>query len=196
MVASRGLPEYEVLQDPERTIAVTLLRAIGWLSRGDLTTRRGNAGPTLATPGAQWLGTHVYHYAIVPHAGTWRNHATIQQAHAFAAPLRAIQMAPDKSGPLPPRYSFLSIKPDNLLLSALKRAEKGDATVLRFYETSGSRVSATLHTDARLSQATTANLGEVEARDPSLRLVNESTVNSDVEPYQIKTLLLQLKLPK
>lgn len=196
MIANRGLPEYEVLQDPDRTVAVTLLRAIGWLSRGDLTTRRGNAGPALPTPGAQGLGTHVYHYAIVPHAGTWRDHSTIHQAHAFAAPLRALQMAPGKSGTLPPRYSFLSIKPDNLLLSALKRTEKGDATVLRFYETNGSRVSATLHTEARLSQATTANLAEVEARDPSLRLVNESSVNTDVEPYQIKTLLLQLKLAK
>jgi alpha-mannosidase len=196
MVASRGLPEYEVLQDPARTIAITLLRAIGALSRSDLTTRRGGAGPALQTPGAQCLGMHTCQYAIIPHAGTWRDHGMINQAHAFAAPLRALQTAPNKSGSLPARYSFLSIKADNLLLSALKKSEEGDAAVLRFYETSGSHTSATLDTDARFIEATGANLAEVEARDPSLHQVSESTLHTDVEPFQIKTVLLKLKVPK
>jgi mannosylglycerate hydrolase len=196
MVASRGLPEYEVLQDPERTIAVTLIRAVGWLSRGDLTTRRGNAGPSLPTPGAQWLGSHIYHYSVIPHAGTWREHATIHSAHAFAAPLRALQTVPGKTGTLPQRHSFLSIEPDNLLLSALKKAEKGDASILRFYETSGKRVSATVQSGVHLNRVSTTNLGEVEQRDPSLRLPNDSDISVNVDPFQVKTVLLELKPSK
>jgi alpha-mannosidase len=60
-----GLREYSVLHDGG-TVAVTLLRAVGFLSRGDLPERRGHAGPELETPSAQCLGTRDYRYAIVP----------------------------------------------------------------------------------------------------------------------------------
>ena len=52
-VAAPGLPEAEVT--PEGCIAITLVRAVGWLSRPDLRSRPGDAGPALATPGAQCL---------------------------------------------------------------------------------------------------------------------------------------------
>jgi mannosylglycerate hydrolase len=60
-----GLREYSVLHDGG-TIAVTLLRAVGFLSRGDLPERRGHAGPELETPSAQCLGLREYRYAVVP----------------------------------------------------------------------------------------------------------------------------------
>ena len=60
-----GLREYSVLHDGG-TIAITLLRAVGFLSRGDLPERHGHAGPELATPSAQCIGTRSYRYAVVP----------------------------------------------------------------------------------------------------------------------------------
>ncbi len=60
-----GLREYSVLHDGG-TIAVTLLRAVGFLSRGDLPERKGHAGPELETPSAQCLGSRTYRYAAIP----------------------------------------------------------------------------------------------------------------------------------
>ncbi|HEX9268095.1 MAG TPA: glycoside hydrolase family 38 C-terminal domain-containing protein, partial [Candidatus Limnocylindria bacterium] len=60
-----GLREYSVLHDGG-TIAITLLRAVGSLSRGDLPERKGHAGPELATPSAQCIGSRAYRYAVVP----------------------------------------------------------------------------------------------------------------------------------
>ena len=60
-----GLREYSVLHDGG-TIAITLLRAVGFLSRGDLPERRGHAGPELATPSAQSIGKRAYRYTVVP----------------------------------------------------------------------------------------------------------------------------------
>ncbi|OLC19652.1 MAG: hypothetical protein AUH33_05335 [Chloroflexi bacterium 13_1_40CM_68_21] len=60
-----GLREYSVLHDGG-TIAITLLRAVGFLSRGDLPERRGHAGPELATPSAQCIGERIYRYTLVP----------------------------------------------------------------------------------------------------------------------------------
>jgi mannosylglycerate hydrolase len=47
-------------------IAVTLFRAVGFLSRGDLPERRGHAGPEVETPSAQCLGEMTFRYTVVP----------------------------------------------------------------------------------------------------------------------------------
>ena len=46
-LASRGILEVEARPDARgaTTILLTLLRCVGWLSRSDLATRRGGAGP-------------------------------------------------------------------------------------------------------------------------------------------------------
>ena len=73
-IGNSGLPEYEAIDTAGGAeIAVTLMRCAGWLSRADIHTRRGGAGPQLRTPGAQLLGTHEFDYCIIPHAGDWES---------------------------------------------------------------------------------------------------------------------------
>jgi len=50
IVCAEGLAEYEVLPGDESSVTLTLLRCVGDLSRADLETRRGHAGPGLPTP--------------------------------------------------------------------------------------------------------------------------------------------------
>src|SRR3990172_966355 len=67
LLASRGLPEYEVIPTAAGDeIALTLLRSVGWLSRDDLPVRLGHAGPGFPTPAAQCLGRHAFEYAVMP----------------------------------------------------------------------------------------------------------------------------------
>ena len=114
-------------------VAVTLLRSVGWLSRGDLTTRNGHAGPMLATPGGQGLGMQTAHYAILPHAGDWQSEgAVLREAQAFEAPLRALP-AEQRDGDLPASWSFVHVTPDAVAISAIKRAESGDGLIVRLY---------------------------------------------------------------
>jgi hypothetical protein len=135
MMANRGLPEYEALTEADGTvtIALTLLRCIGWLSRADVRTRRGPAGPTLETPGAQMLGRWTFHYSLIPHADGWE--AAFAEAHRFARPLRAVR-SERGSGSLPPAGSLLELEPRAFVLSALKLAEDGEGFVARVYNTS------------------------------------------------------------
>ncbi|GAG40013.1 unnamed protein product, partial [marine sediment metagenome] len=67
---NQGLPEYEIIPE-NNTIALTLLRCVGWLSRGDMEYKKGNAGPSFATPEAQCLGENTFSYALIPHQGNW-----------------------------------------------------------------------------------------------------------------------------
>jgi hypothetical protein len=62
---SDGLAEYEAMADG--AVAVTLLRAVGELSRNDLPERPGHAGWPAATPAAQSLGRFEGCFAILPH---------------------------------------------------------------------------------------------------------------------------------
>ncbi|HLB27348.1 MAG TPA: glycoside hydrolase family 38 C-terminal domain-containing protein [Dehalococcoidia bacterium] len=159
VVANRGLPEYEALPEGDGTvtIALTLLRCVGWLSRGDFGTRRGPAAPSLEAPGAQMPGRWTFHYSLIPHAGTWD--AAYRQAHAFARPLRAVR-GRGGSGSLPASASLLQIEPDSLVLSALKTADSGDGIVARVYNTADEAVSGSLRLLAPHSGAETVDLDE------------------------------------
>jgi mannosylglycerate hydrolase len=131
-LANRGLPEYEALPGPDGvTLALTLLRCVGWLSRPDLAPRKGPAGPTIETPDAQCLGRHVFEYAVVPHEGGWEN--AMVEAHRFARPLRAAVSS--GQGVLPATASLVEVKPADLVVSAIKGAEDGKGLLVRLYNT-------------------------------------------------------------
>jgi len=102
-----GLHEYEVLPGDPPELALTLLRSVGWLSRDDLTTRTGHAGPGLEAPGAQVLGGHRLRYSLYFHEGDWERGGVWRMAESTLTPLVAgtgptiagtgarIELAPD-----------------------------------------------------------------------------------------------------
>jgi len=66
-VAHEGLTEYELVDVREggaRTLALTLLRATGFLSRGPMALRALPAGPIMEMSGSQVLGSHSWRYAV------------------------------------------------------------------------------------------------------------------------------------
>ncbi len=134
LLLGKGLPEYEVQATGQGTeIALTLIRSVGWLSRDDLSTRPGGAGPHLATPEAQCLGTHRFEYAVALAEGLGEVEL-VRASHDFRFGLVA--------GPagLPARMP-LQLEGDGFCLAALKGAEDGDGTILRVYNPS-SRVGS------------------------------------------------------
>ncbi len=56
-----GLQEWDLSNG---SLTVTLLRNIGWLSRRDMLSRKGGAGPSYPTPNAQNLGEHKFNYSF------------------------------------------------------------------------------------------------------------------------------------
>jgi len=132
-IANRGLPEYEVLDTPDGAeIAVTLMRCVGWLSRSDISSRRGGAGPQLPTPGAQMPGTWAFDYSIMPHTGDWAS----AQAHVAAVqhlrPMRA-RWNRHGLGQIGAEGSLVSVSSPAFAVSAIKRAEDGDGIIVRVY---------------------------------------------------------------
>jgi alpha-mannosidase len=156
MVANRGLPEYEVLPGAEGvTVALTLLRCVGWLSRDDFPCRRGQAGPLMPAPEAQCLGQHTFEYALIPHAGDWRS--AFQQAHAFSVPLRAVP-TDAHPGTLSLTGALLEVEPAEFVITAIRQAE--DGIVVRGYNIAPHPIQARVRLNSPAREVTRTNLAE------------------------------------
>jgi alpha-mannosidase len=123
VVLGKGLPEYDATEDGE--LALTLLRCVGWLSRDDLSTRRGGAGPQLPVPGAQCHGDHVFEYAVELGDPTDAELLRRSQDYRFDF----VEGAPGVE--LEPPIGDIG---GDLVFSALKAAEDGQGAVLRVFD--------------------------------------------------------------
>ena len=119
-VVAPGLVEAEV--PPAGVIALTLVRAVGWLARVDLQSRRDPAGPTVPTPGAQCLETIEARLSLL---------AGVDPRAARDAELGMWAVAAGHTPLVPPGVSLLTLEPETLVVSALKPADDGDGMILR-----------------------------------------------------------------
>ena len=134
-VANRGLAEVEAVREGQgdTSLAVTLLRAVGWLSRGDLCLRPGDAGPPLPTPGAQVPGPLRAELSLRVHPVG--DPERIPAAHRFAYPPIAFPGGGLAGGPLGDRASLVSVSEGAVVLSAIEPRPAGGA-LLRGYNAS------------------------------------------------------------
>jgi len=164
-IANRGLPEVEVYQNSHgnNEIALTLLRCVGWLSRDDLTTRKGHAGPMgIATPKAQMPGNTSFDYSVIPSDGNWR--VAIGQAEAFNAPLRSISTA-IHPGVLRASGSFISNQSPAFIITAIKQAEDQRGIIIRGFNSLTSPITVNLKLWIPFKRAQLANLAEIPIQD-------------------------------
>jgi len=161
MLANRGLPEYEALRKDNGaiTIALTLLRCVGWLSRTKLRTRKVQAGPPMKAPGAQMQGRWTFEYSLIPHEGGWRT--AYGEAHRFVRPLRTVRTSRG-TGTLPPTGTLFDVDEPDLIVSTVKLAEDDDSVVARLYNIADEPVEGRLHLNARTASAQIVNLNEEE----------------------------------
>ena len=126
-------------------------------------------------------GSHRFAYAVMPHAGGWREAGVVAEAARFATPLRWA------SGAGEPR-SWLSVDDPNLVLDTVKRAEDSDALLLRLYEAHGARGKARLRVGWPVAEAVSCNLLE----DAGQTLpVDGGVIDVGYRPHQIISLLVR-----
>ncbi len=200
-VLNRGLPEYEVLQSGpgitgknQMAIAVTLLRCVEWLSRGDLTTRRGHAGPMEHTPEAQCLGLHEFDYALIPHAATWQfdEALVLREAQTFNIPVHTQAIVTEQhNGLLPARATFVEVEPRSLVVSAVKRSNDGRGLVVRIYNPLPSTVSAKIQPGVAFVEAYMTNLLEERQELVASTPQNVQVVEFAIRSGEIKTLMFE-----
>jgi mannosylglycerate hydrolase len=185
-VIGRGLMEYEIAGEPP-AIELTLLRAVGDLSRNDLATRpSGHAGPPVATPAAQCIGQHVFEMAFEPRGSAPAAGEMIASARAhLLAPRVALAANPGSDGPATRSFYALDAPAGAVVLSALKRAEDRPTVVIRVFNPGDEEARATLRIDAPVAEAFALNL--LEERQGAV-VVERDAIALRVQPHEIRTI--------
>ena len=174
-ILPEGLTEYEVLEDRERTVAVTLVRAFATIC----------GTPSRDDVGGQCLRRFRFRYALLPHAGDYQAGDVFQESQRFNLPLEVAQGG--RSGT---EAGFFEITPASLVLSALKRSERGDSVIVRFFNPSTKNTRAVVSCFRKIRNAWITNLNE--ERREALEVADKKTVAIDAPSKKIVTLEVQL----
>ncbi len=140
--------------------------------------------PTSPDPDAD-RGHQHFSYALYPHAGDWKQAMTIRHGYEFNEKPTAMKVEAH-AGEMPPEFSFVSLTPDNVVLTAMKKAEDSDALVFHMYEWAGKDATVELKVPHGATDATETNLME-QAEGKPLTLDNDH-VEIAIHPYQILAL--------
>ena len=190
---SRGLPEHEVRcdRDGATELALTLVRSVGWLSRGDLKVIDHAAGPMVPTPGGQELGAHRAEYALLLHEGDWFAGDVLDDARRFAAP--AIPITPRGTAKVPPDCSLVVARPKRVMLTALHPSETGRGTVVRLLNASPNPITdGTLETAFHVHDALEIDpLEQPVSSGRAAVALRDGTVHFTLAPWQLATILLR-----
>ncbi len=196
VIANRGLPEVETLRNPQDgtlEVALTLLRCVGWLSRDDFVTRKGHAGPMLATPDAQMIGRHRFEYAIIPSPETdpQAGLAQIQQAYAFNA-LPRVKTTGLHAGLLPAQGSLVEVTPGEFIISAIKASKDGRGWIVRGYNISQEDVGVKIRPWKIHDRVERVSLSEEMLQEQSQLLSQaiDGSVTFSARPNEIITIKL------
>jgi alpha-mannosidase len=131
------------------------------------------------------MGHHHFHYALYPHAGTWKEALTVRHGYEYNYPLTAV-VTTAHPGSLPPSHSFASVSPENVVLTAVKKAEDANGLIFRVYEWAGKETTAEFHVPPGATGATVTNLMETPEGAPLS--VTGDVVKVPIHPYEILTL--------
>jgi alpha-mannosidase len=166
VLLTKGLPEYEARRDGLR---LTLLRCVGTISRPNgLKTRPRGAGPDLATPDGQCLGTHLFEYALRFDGDKLSDAALVGGSQDYRTDFLT-------GDPFEPPFAV----DGDVVFSCLKGAEDGEGLVLRVFNPNP--------TPAQV------RIDGVDAR--RIRLDEETSVSAGFElaPGEIASFRLRLK---
>jgi alpha-mannosidase len=176
-----GLHEYEVIPGATQEVALTLLRAVGWLSRDDLTTRTGHAGPGMETPGAQVLGAHRFRFSLYFHRGDWAEGNVWRAAEATLLPLVVAKGAGAAGGRT---TQLIELEPDCIQMTAL--IPRQDGYEIRLLNASDQASEAGL----RLEPVGTLERSNLGGNDLERIAPRDGRFGLGLRPWEIVTLRL------
>lgn len=184
-LSAGGLHEGGVADDARRTMLVTLLRSY-----------RRTVGTPGETDGLE-LGTLRYRYALMPFAGELPRAEALSQLARLQAGLITRQTGRQSSG-YPPMTGtaalqcFVEQRTGNLVVSAIKRAESGNALIVRLWNPTDKPQCETLTFWRPVGAARRVALSEAAIPHATPVKVRGNTVCLQAGPHEIITLRISL----
>lgn len=164
---NRGLPGNNVA---DGTIMLSLLRSTRIVSYG----YQGGYEPGAGSDSGLELGKELtFDYALLPHAGDWREARVWEEGEALNHPL-LVHSAAAQEGELRPQWGLLEVTPGNVVVSAVKVGSEG-RIVARVYEATGAATEAALVWAGEVAEAEELDLlerpvGRVESEGRAMKV--------------------------
>lgn len=134
-------------------------------------------------------GRYVFRFSLSSDAGDWKAVKAYRAGLGLNNPLLPVEVADTISAKtLPPSQSFCTLTADNLVLSALKRADQGQGVLLRVYDIEGVPADTAVEFLGRKTA-----LRETSILEETAGAATQETLH--VAPYKIKTLQLECGKP-
>jgi alpha-mannosidase len=211
-IFNEGLYEYEHLTDEENTVALTLIRSNDYILRPKTSPDTQSIPNKVGLiPENQCQGIHTFRMSLYPHAGELYQSRTIERAQSFLNPLFTHYQPVDtrkfsggrpfvqgtevaeifyrgKKYPgvsLPLEKQMLRIEGEDIILSCIKKKEKGDSLIVRVYNASSEPRTCSFHFFKRPGEAYLANL--LEERTGDIKITDTAIQNILIKPKEIIT---------
>ncbi len=127
---------------------------------------------------------HDFTYALYPHAEGWRAAGTVAESYKLNQPLKVEMNAQDKEEH---KFCFAEVQDPNIVIETIKRAEDGNGTIIRMYESENALTRTKITVNTEFTKAYICNLLEQEMQEAE---VNGKEVSLLFKPYEIVTLEL------
>jgi len=131
------------------------------------------------------MGHQHFHYALYPHSGTWKDALTVRHGWEYDYPLHAV-VTTAHAGSLPAEHSFASVSPENVVLTAVKKAEDAKGLIFRAYEWAGKESMVEFHVPPGATGAMVTNM--METPEGSQLALTGDVVKAPIKPYEILTI--------
>lgn len=136
------------------------------------------------------LGKHRFSYSLYPHKHNWKKAKTLCKAVEFNIPLIGWFVSEkSKRGSLPERFSFLSLTPLNVIISAIKKAEDKNGIIIRFYEGYGKDTEVVINLNIPFKNAFEVDLLE-EKKEKKIKIY-KNKIKIPLKKFEIKTIKLE-----
>ena len=179
-----GLKEFEILRERIPAIAISLVRGVR--IKLEVAENRKQEIPDI---GSQCPGILEFRTAIFPHQGKWSDAKTLKEAVEFNTPIKSAQFGKNKSGKLPARFSLFSMSSNSLVLTAMKKAERSDNLILRFYNPTSKELSEEIKFNIPIRKVWETNLNE--ERISESKAVDSRTIKIQAPPKKIITVEIE-----
>jgi mannosylglycerate hydrolase len=192
-IANRGLPEYELLRESDRTyVAVTLHRAVEYLSVTDGRIRRCGAGPHVRVPGAQMQREVTFDLALGVSTSEQGSITRAALPHAHPMLVREMPYLPYRPifDAAARRRSWLKLDDAAIRLSALCPLSEGSFLV-RLYNPSVVRRQARLSVGIPAPSMSRTDLLGTWDEERATPVKAGEAIGLEFGPGEIKTLVFR-----
>ena len=141
-------------------------------------------------------GRHSYNYCLTSHEGGWQENWRF--GWEFNNPLTAVVARVDEDsdqpagktyGILSEEYSFCSVKPENIVISTIKKCEDDEGVIVRYFDIKGVETEAELSFFKTIKKAEATNIIEEEGKAVASE---KDKCKLKSKPFSIDTVKLEI----